>query len=544
MKCIILIPARGGSVGVPRKNVRLLNGKPLILYTIETVNKLKESSPVEIHPYVMSDDEEILYVSERAGVKVVKEPKTTGKATLDDVTLNFLSMIDIEINENDIFLTIQPTCPFVKAQTILKAYEAIKKSSGSVLTVSDDRHLSWTINKEGKPQKNYKERLNRQMLPPEFRESGAVIGSMVKNIQGHKTRIVEPINLIEVDKEEGIDIDDFYDWSMAEYVATKKTIIIRTDAAKEMGMGHVYRSLAFAQELAEHKIIFYVDKNKPLGLTFLEQFPFEVRSGSNEDFLKVINNEKPYLTVLDMLNTELDFTQKIKENSDFLVTFEDLGPGAKNADLVISDLYKNNDISDDKQLSGIENAILAPSFETLNHNKIFKDNVENILVLFGGTDPSNLTEIALEALSQINFKGQVTAILGPGRVDRSINHSSYNLDLKILENVSYIPKYMYEADMALSSAGRTITELVDTMVPTVCLCQNAKEVMHTHANEKYGVLNLGLGKELKVEELAKELNQFISDKDKREAFFSRQFNFTNKRSNKKIVKKIKDFLSF
>ena len=81
MSTWVMIPARGGSVGVPRKNVRRLKNKPLISWTIEAALGATAANTI----IVMTDDDEIAGIAERHGVRVMREEKTTGKQTLDDV---------------------------------------------------------------------------------------------------------------------------------------------------------------------------------------------------------------------------------------------------------------------------------------------------------------------------------------------------------------------------------------------------------------------------------------------------------------------------
>src|SRR5690606_17770354 len=118
---------------------------------------------------------------------------------------------------------------------------------------------------------------------------------------------------------------------------------------------------------------------------------------------------------------------------------------------------------------------------------------ERLLLLFGGTDPASLTERTLEALAALPFKGEVLVVEGPGRQDRPVTLSSYGLKGEVRRNVAYLPEIMLRADLAISSAGRTVTELMCLGVPTLVLCQNTKELLHSHASPAFGVMNLGLG---------------------------------------------------
>src|SRR5690606_31338845 len=134
-------------------------------------------------------------------------------------------------SEDDIFLTMQPTCPFVRSERLDEAVAAFA-GGGSVITVVDDRHLGWRIGGYGYRAPDYQARVNRQQLPRHFRETGAIIGARIRDIVAQRTRIVEPIRLIEIGKEESLDIDDFTDWAVAEYIASRRSIVIRADAGE------------------------------------------------------------------------------------------------------------------------------------------------------------------------------------------------------------------------------------------------------------------------------------------------------------------------
>lgn len=528
----IVIPARGGSTGVPRKNVRLLGGIPLIARTISAA---KSESPNRV--VVVTDDDEIAEISTAYGANVVREPKTTGKATLDEVMVRTIpELIALGASEDDILLTMQPTCPFVNPKSIAEAMTKFDQGAGSVITVVDDRHLGWLLDENGKPKPDYTARLNRQALPVHFRESGAIIGARISDVLAKGTRIVEPISLIELSPNEALDIDTFADWAVAEHLATRRRILLRTDAAKELGMGHAYRTLALAYALARHELTIVLSQDKPLGQEFFAEYPFETRLvADDEDFVAFARSESADLVVLDRLNNEADVVLQLGEASK-VVTFEDLGEGAEHADLLVADLYENPRVPAERQLSGVENAILAPSFESLPRKSEFNKTVGNVLVLFGGTDPAHLAVKALKALEGVDFRGQVTVVRGLG--SDAIDADEYNLDIELLQNVKNIPAVMERADIALSSAGRTITELSCIGVPTICMAQNAKELTHTHTSVNNGVLMLGLGSLVTIETLANHITELFGDVELRETLHRRALEATAARANGQIVDRI------
>jgi CMP-N-acetylneuraminic acid synthetase/spore coat polysaccharide biosynthesis predicted glycosyltransferase SpsG len=530
----LVIPARGGSRGVPRKNLRILVGIPLIAHTIKTALAATSSDRV----IVITDDDEIAEVSLAFGAKVIREgASATGAATLDEVMLRHIPDLKaLGASDEDLLLTMQPTCPLVSSERVAEAVAKFESGAGSVITVKDDRHLTWTI-EAGKPKPLYSARVNRQQLPPQFRESGAIIGARISDVLEHKTRIVEPIALIELPENESLDIDTFSDLVVAEHWLTRRNILIHADAGKELGMGHVYRALALAQELARHNILIATTKSMPLGKEFFDGQVFQhVEIDSRAELAALAKSHAAQLTVLDILDTDIKLVQAIQLTGSKVVTFEDLGPGAEAADLLVSDLYPNPRVPKEKQLTGIENAILAPSFETLARKHETKTEVSRVLVLFGGTDPSELATKSLRALEEIGFAGEVVCIRGLGASD--ISAQDFKLNLQILRNVKNMPAEMAKADLALSSAGRTITELAQIGVPTICLAQNQKELAHTHATEANGVVNLGLGLDVDTSSLAKALSELIESKQLRDKLHQSSLLATKTRSNSNVVDRI------
>ena len=436
----------------------------------------------------------------------------------------------------------QPTCPFIKPARITDALDRFATGAGSVITVVDDRHLGWVLDAQGNPLPDYSARVNRQQLPPKFKESGAIIGARIGDIVRTGTRIVEPINLVEVPEGESLDIDTFSDWAVAEHLASRKRILIRTDAAKELGMGHVYRSLALAYSLARHELTIVLSADKPLGAEFFADYPFDVQTIADDlAFLSYARKTKAELVILDRLDNAAEFVALMGGFAK-VVTFEDLGEGAEVADMLIADMYENPRVPDDRQLKGMENTILAPSFESINRHIEFKDKVEEVLVLFGGTDPANLAVKALQALELMEFDGRVTVVRGLGA--DLIDPNSYKLRIKVLSNVKNMPAVMERADIALSSAGRTITELASLGIPTICMAQNEKELTHTHVTTSNGVLMIGLGRLVSVETLSAHLNELMTNSELRFKLHERGLEATAGRSNDRIVRRILKQIGF
>lgn len=537
MRTWVMIPARGGSVGVPRKNVRMLAGQPLIARVVGIVLKVVPANQV----VVITDDDEIAGHAAAAGARVVREPRTTGKATLDDVALKVVAELEaLGATAGDAFVTVQPTCPFIRPERITQAVAALQSGAGSALTVVDDRHLTWRDGADGRPEPEYTARVNRQLLPSRWRETGGVIATTIGAFTGSRTRINQPIELIKVESEEALDIDTFADWKIAEYLVSRRRVLIRCDAAVELGMGHVYRAAALAQELAEHELSIVISSDKPLSSDFFNTQPFHVIQVDNDsEFIDLVARENADLVILDQLDTDADYVRALQATGARVVTFEDLGSGAEVADLLVSDLYANPAVPNERQLNGVANAVLSPAFNDTVEPVEVKPAVQTVLVVFGGTDPSRLTVKTLIALGRIGFKGEVLVVRGLGAAEvPPLNE--FGLSGEVLFNVRHMPSLMQRADLAVSSAGRTITELLTLGLPVVCMAQNYKETTHTHAGPEVGVRNLGLGSEVEDEVLQEALRELIDSEEEREHAHNRALAATAGRSNASVIRRIID----
>lgn len=537
-KVWVLIPARGGSKGIPRKCLRPLGRKPLVYYVLEEIIKIFTKDRI----IVSTDDDEIAQICQEFATIHHRPLELAGdEVTLDEVAVAVAQWLRHQgAQADDILLTIQPTSPFLRSATILVCLEKFFGGAKSVLTVKDDRHLRWTIDEHDEPQPLFIQRTNRQWLPPTLAETGGIIGARLSDILATGTRIHQPVALIEVNQQEGLDIDSHADWAIAEFYVNRKRVAIYANGSYSLGMGHIYRTLALSHELAEHdlRIVTRVDGEHEFGAQFLARYPYKLELlVSDEQFIPFLDDFQPHLVILDILDTDVEYTQKIKERTRRLVALENLGPGARLADIVINDLYTDH-YPHKSHWYGVENAILAPQFETTLPRLDWSDAVKTLLVTFGGTDPQNLTAKALSALQQIAYTGEVIVVLGPGYAHGGIQIDDYGLRGRVLQSVKNMALIMRQADLAITSAGRTVTELMTLGIPTIVLCQNMRELKHTHASSPYGVINLGLGQYVETITLAQHISMLLADAPLRRDMHDRALRAVSRRSNKEIVKRI------
>lgn len=534
---LVVIPARGGSKGIPRKNIRIMNDKPLIAHTIECA----KSSDYVDNVIVTTDDEEIKFISEKFGAEVIKRSGNLAEDNipLDPVIYDATIKKEKENNQKfDFVITIQPTSPLLKTNTLNKAIEKLENND-TVISVVDDRHLSWGYDKNKGYYPLYKERLNRQYLPETYRETGSIFASKRKFIK-ENSRLGDKIDLIEISQDESIDIDNYQDWWVAEHLLKQKKIIIKTDATQEIGTGHIYRGLSIASKLINHEVLFILDENKTLGINIIKNFNYPYITHSNDkDLIEKINDFKPDIIINDILNTNEEYVKNLKNENYFIINFEDIGKGAKHANLVFDALYEHK-IPFKNVYSGHKYYILKDEFYYQPYKKI-KPEVNEILLTFGGTDPNNLTKKTLKAILTSNYSKKIKIILGLGyKYKKEIQEEYANSpNIEIFENVKNISEHMISADLIITSAGRTMYEVASLGVPCICLCQNKRELTHIFGNIDNGFINLGLGAEVSQQEIIETIENIINDYNFRTEMSKRMINMDVKHGFNNIVDIVK-----
>ena len=232
IKILAIIPARGGSKSVPKKNIRNLNGKPLIAYTIEAAKRIEN----EFHKIVVStDDEEIAEVSKHYGADVpfvrpsnLAEDKTPTYPVLQHA-VNFVEKDDgINI---DLIMLLQPTAPFRTTEDMLNCLNLRQTSNtDSVISVvqvfsyhpilmkkiENNRLTHFSIEeKEGTPRQLYE--------PPAYMRNGAIYITKRNNLIEQNSIWGNSITPYVMPQERSYNIDDEIDFITSEMMMKKST---------------------------------------------------------------------------------------------------------------------------------------------------------------------------------------------------------------------------------------------------------------------------------------------------------------------------------
>lgn len=229
MTPIYIIPARGGSKGIPRKNIKEFNGKPLIAYTIDAAKVAANTTGGYI--LISTDDAEIADVARNCGIPVdYMRPKAlaTDTAGSREVILDALQWADDNDINYDVAVLLQPTSPLRTADDILATIAAFSADIDMAVTVVEaDSNPYYTLfekNKDGylhvcKGDGMY---TSRQSLPKVWEYNGAVYAINPKSIRTMPLGEFQKRVPVEMPRERSIDIDTHIDWLIAETLLGQK----------------------------------------------------------------------------------------------------------------------------------------------------------------------------------------------------------------------------------------------------------------------------------------------------------------------------------
>jgi len=225
MRILALITARSGSKRLPGKNVRVLGGKPLIVWSIDVVKDIPEICDI----LVSTDDPSIASICTKAGALVPwlrPAELATDTASSVDVALHALDWYEAEKGAVDGLLLLQPTSPFRTKETVCKGINLFMKNSQQpVLAVSPTHaHPMWTFRIENHYLKPFMEShqfdVRSQDLPPAYVVNGNLYLIPPSILRAERSFIgPQTLPLVIESPNEALDIDTEWDWTIAETVA-------------------------------------------------------------------------------------------------------------------------------------------------------------------------------------------------------------------------------------------------------------------------------------------------------------------------------------
>lgn len=216
-----LIPARGGSKGVPRKNIREFAGQPLLTHTIEAATAASQID----RTIVTTDDEEIRDISREYGAEAPflrPSELASDDAPTEPVIEHAVTYLRKKDEyESDAIVLLQPTSPLRDAEDIDAAIDHYEQANASSLVaVCEDHSNRWRRTEDGPQQVNYETPTRRQEKEPEYVETGAIYIIDTERFLSTGNIRVGSTELYIIDDYAAVDIDTPFDFWLAEQIMT------------------------------------------------------------------------------------------------------------------------------------------------------------------------------------------------------------------------------------------------------------------------------------------------------------------------------------
>ncbi len=228
MEVLAIIPARGGSKGLPRKNILPLLGKPLLAYTIEQARRARLIDRV----VVSTDDEEIAQVARTYGAEVIQRPADISgdEATSESALLHALEhLAERERYQPDLVVFLQCTSPIREEGDIDRAIQQLLEDEADSLLSAVPFHLFIWRRVDGRVEAldyDYTRRPRRQERSPEFIENGSIYVFRPWVLQELGNRLGGKITLFEMDEDSLVDINTARDFALCEAIMSQRQAAI------------------------------------------------------------------------------------------------------------------------------------------------------------------------------------------------------------------------------------------------------------------------------------------------------------------------------
>ena len=312
-----------------------------------------------------------------------------------------------------------------------------------------------------------------------------------------------------------------------------KLLLIRADGSHIIGLGHIYRIKILAKSLINlGGRVVILTLEDPISVMKLQDSEAEIytyKEGQyHEVFSKLVEAFKFDLLIYDCLAIAKEEITLVKQINPCLkiLTFDDVGDGLQNADVVINsfafhwNLYDPSEVST-KLFEGTKYMIMQSEIDNyIDDKRHIVDQVTNIFIAFGGTDTHFVTERALAAINGIDIPLNVRINLGPGSqcTPNLIQYSKESWhQVEILYATPNLFQMFCQSDLVLCAGGNMLYELAALGVPAIAIATEKHEIHNTNYWSSIGtIVSLGWEKDLQSEQIRNAVSQLICNKSQRE----------------------------
>ncbi len=523
-RCIV-IPAIKKNAVIPDQLVKKLAGVTLIERAIDTARGVCPAEDV----IVLTDSQEISLICERAGVRYHRNQAL--RFTSLDIVSEMRGLLENLARDYEHCIVLRASCPLITWVDVEDAWKRyLHTRADSLVTVKRVRQRLWNV-KDGSLE---------GLLADEERQFVVESRSLIilrlprlLNDAGRGGRIV-PYFL----DERAIEIQGYQDWWICERLLLRRHVVFVVAGFPAIGMGHVFRALMLAHEITDHKITFVCTRESELAVESIARKDYPIVRQGDEDLARTVLGLRPDLVVNDFLNTPVVYMSALREADVRCINFEDDGPGAGLAQLVINALYENMQ-GDERVKNGPDYFCLRDEFLGACRNPL-RDAVRTLLITFGGTDQQDCSRRVLDIVEPVcrAFGIAIRLVAGPGYAHKE----AMERHLKALGNplvrftwaTNVMSRMMEGADLAICSAGRTVYELAHMRVPAMVLAHHEREARHTFARPRNGFAFVGL---MDAVSDAKIRNCFLAmlKQDRRARYWHRQNALDFTRNKARVV---------
>ena len=506
-RCIV-IPAIKKNAVIPDQLVKRLAGVTLIQRAIDTARSVAEAADI----VVVTDSQEIALVCERNGVR--HHYNASLRFTSLDIVRELRGVLEELAATYPHLVIYRASCPLLTGHDIDDAFDRFVREGADVLvTVKSIRQRVWekrdgsldAILADEGPEEGADDGADTgagnapagsggHASPSRevYVESKALVMLRTAALAPGATPRVMPYFL----NDRAIEINSYQDWWLCEKLLERRHIVFVVAGYPAIGMGHVFRALMLAHEISDHKITFLCTRDSELAVKNIAARDYRTLIQRADDLADDVLRLAPDLVVNDILDTDAAYMLRLKAAGVRTVNFEDEGPGAAHADLVVNALYEEK-YDDPRLLYGHRYFCLRDEFIAGERNE-FRPQPRRVLVTFGGTDHSDFTRRSLDIIEPLcRERGiAISMVAGPGYAHREAMQAHVDaLNSPLVEfthATNVMSRKMEGADIAICSAGRTVYELAHMRVPAIVMAHHEREARHTFARARNGFAYLGV----------------------------------------------------
>ena len=529
-RVVAVVPARGGYDEVPYMNIKKLGALPLIAHTLRQAQESRYIDRI----IVSTDDDHVARVAKEYGAEVpfrrpakLAEDIPMIKPVIEHAVRHLEEEEEVTL---DVVVVLQATSPFRTASQIDRAIDRLfARELDSVISLREVKALTWQM-PDGNLTPLFERPGRREDVEPVYHEDGA-IWVMRRTVLDAASRLGERIGHVIMDRMSSFTVHDIYDFWLAEKLVRLPRILFRVDGGGQMGMGHVYRSLAVAEALrsiSNPDVCFLMSSEPSSGLTHISKAGYPVRvlpgdaSTGTAAIVEAIRDYSPNIIVNDLPFVEKDYLSALASlgasTINLVDSLADIEQPADIASVIISAM-QDDQLDLDDYYAGPAFAILRESFQGRAATFLpGGDRRRRIVLSFGGSDPQGLTLKSLRALDLLVAERPrlvVTVVLGPAfsyRRELDALVETLGFEPKVLHSVEHMAEILSEADLVLCSGGMTVFEIAALGRPGVVLCQNIREKRRMATFAQHGsILHLGLGTEVEEDAIREATRGLLED---------------------------------